>query len=103
MEAIVLDRPVVVLNAPTNLRALVEAGVALGVPVGADPTDVLQAALGGEASRAALRSARERYRPRLAFGTDGAATARILALVREVAGAASTPRAGDGHVRVMGP
>jgi glycosyltransferase involved in cell wall biosynthesis len=103
VEAIVLDRPVIVLNAPTNLRALVEAGVALGVPVGDDPTDVLRRALFDEGTRAALRAARERYRPQIAFGTDGAATARILELVREVAGAAPAPTTGEGHVRVMGP
>lgn len=104
VEAVVLDRPVVVLNAPTNLRALVEAGVALGVPVGDDPTDVLRRALFDEETRAALRTARERYRPQIAFGTDGAATARILGLVREVAGVRPTrTAAGGGHVRVMGP
>jgi glycosyltransferase involved in cell wall biosynthesis len=104
VEALVLDRPVVVLNAPTNLRALVETGVALGVPVGDDPTDVLRRALFDEETRAALRAARERYRPQIAFGTDGGATARILGLVREMASAAPAGKAGNGgHVRVMGP
>ena len=35
VEALVLGRPVVVLNMPTHLRALVDAGVALGVAAGA--------------------------------------------------------------------
>ena len=101
VEAIVLDRPVVVLSAPTNLRALVEAGVALAVPVGEDPTDALRRALFDADTREALRVAREAYRPQVAFGTDGAATARIVALLREVASAEGA--AEGGHVRVMGP
>jgi UDP-N-acetylglucosamine 2-epimerase len=86
VEALVLERPVVVLNAPTNLRAMVEAGVALGVPVGADPTDALRRALVDESTREQLRVARARYRPQIAFGADGGATARILDLVRSTAG-----------------
>ena len=96
VEAVVLDRPVVVLNAPTNLRALVEAGVALGVPVGDDPTDALRRALFDEGTRAsAARGAREVPAARSRSATDGAATARILDLVREVAGAG--PRADGGR------
>jgi CDP-Glycerol:Poly(glycerophosphate) glycerophosphotransferase len=85
VEAIVLDRPVVVLNMPTNLRAMVEAGVALGVAVLADPTETLRRVLFDEETRTALRAARERYRPLVAFGTDGGATTRILNLVRKAA------------------
>jgi hypothetical protein len=104
VEAVVLDRPVVVLNAPTNLRSLVDAGVALAVPLGDDPMSVLRLALFDETTRAALRAARQRYRPQVAFGADGAATARILRLVREVAQAPPAAGAADeGHVRVMGP
>ena len=103
VEAIVLDRPVIVLSAPTNLGALVEAGVALAVPAGEDPTDVLRRALFDEGTREALRLAREAYRPQVAFGTDGAATARIVALLREAAGAGVEGAPVQGHVRVMGP
>ena len=96
VEALVLDRPVVVLNAPTNLRALVEAGVALGVPVGADPTDALRRALFDPGTRADACARRARATAReIAFGTDGGATARILALVREAAGRPG--RAGGGR------
>jgi hypothetical protein len=91
VEALVLDKPVLVLNAPTNLRAMVEAGVALGVPVGDDPTDRLYRVLFDQGTREVLRAARERYRPEIAFGDDGAATARILALVRTVAGRPPAP------------
>src|SRR4029453_7461743 len=103
VEAIVLDRPVVVLSAPTNLRALVEAGVALAVPVGEDPADALRRALFDADTREALRVAREAYRPQVAFGTDGAATARIVALLREVAAAGAEGAAAQGRVRVMEP
>jgi hypothetical protein len=105
VEALVLERPVVVLNAPTNLRAMVEAGVALGVPVGADPTDALRRALFDPGTREALRAARARYRSEIAFGADGAATARILDLVRAVAGVpvAGRAAAAGGHGRVRTP
>jgi len=105
VEALVLERPVVVLNAPTNLRAMVEAGVALGVAVGADPTDALRRALFDETTREGLRAARARYRPQIAYGTDGGATARILALVRSTAGVPATAgaAAAGGHGRVRTP
>src|SRR5262249_1796124 len=103
VEAIVLDKPVVILNAPTNLREMVEEGVALAVPAGDDPTDALRRALSDGPTREALAAARARYRPQIAYGEDGRATARILALVREVAaGSAGTARAG-GHGRVREP
>jgi hypothetical protein len=51
-----------------------------------------------EAAREELRAARARYRPEIAFGTDGGATARILTLVRSTAGrpavAGAAPREG---------
>src|SRR6185295_14486511 len=37
VEALVLGRPVVVLNMPTNLAEMVEQGMALGVAEGGDP------------------------------------------------------------------
>jgi glycosyltransferase involved in cell wall biosynthesis len=99
VEAIVLDKPVVVLNAPTNLRDMVDEGVALGVPAGEDPTDALRRALFDAATREALAAARARYRPQIAYGEDGGATARILALVREVA---APPRARPGRAGMVG-
>jgi hypothetical protein len=105
VEALVLERPVVVVNAPTNLRAMVEAGVALGVPVGADPTDVLRRALFDDGTRESLRAARARYRPQIAYGADGGATARIVTLVRGTAGVplAGAAAAAGGHGRVRTP
>jgi hypothetical protein len=52
-----------------------------------------------------LRAARARYRSEIAFGADGAATARILDLVRAVAGVpvAGRAAAAGGHGRVRTP
>jgi hypothetical protein len=83
VEALVLDRPVVVLNMPTNLREMVEAGAALGVERGADPRPALEAVLGDEATRARLARGRREYLEDVASGVDGRATERVLALIRE--------------------
>jgi hypothetical protein len=85
VEALVLDRPVVVLSMPTHLRELVEAGAALGVPAGQDPTAALRDMLFDEAVRARLGPARARYLRYVAQGVDGGATARIVGLLRETA------------------
>lgn len=86
VEALVLDRPVLVLNMPTNLRELVEAGVGYGVPEGVDPKPALWALLFDEPTRERLAQARADYRPVLAAGQDGRATARIVDLLRQAAG-----------------
>jgi UDP-N-acetylglucosamine 2-epimerase len=85
VEALVLGRPVVVLSMPTHLRELVEAGAALGVPAGQDPTAALRDMLFDEAVRARLGQARARYLRHVAQGVDGGATARIVGLLRETA------------------
>jgi glycosyltransferase involved in cell wall biosynthesis len=85
VEALVLGRPVVILNTPTNLRALVDAGAALGVPLGEDPVAALRRALFDPTTREALAKARARYLSDVAHGVDGGATSRILALLRAVA------------------
>jgi hypothetical protein len=85
VEALVLGRPVIVLNMPTHLGDLVEAGVALGVPAGGDPRPCLEAALHDGATRAGFDAARDRYLSELAMGVDGKATERILTLLRETA------------------
>lgn len=86
VEALVLGRPVLILNMPTNLREIVEAGAALGVAVGEDPLPALRALLFDAATRERLDAARERYLSHVARGVDGGATGRILALIRETAG-----------------
>jgi hypothetical protein len=83
VEALVLDRPLVILNMPTNLRAMVDAGVALGVSEGEDPRPALEAVLSDPVVRARLAEARARYLDDVARGVDGRATARILDLLRE--------------------
>lgn len=85
VEALVLGLPVVVLQHPTHLRALVEAGVALGVAPGADPAPTLERALFDPATRDALAAARGRYVDDVACGADGQAVRRILDLIQSSA------------------
>ncbi len=93
VEALVLDRPVLVLGMPTNLRELVEAGAALGVEAGADPQPALRALLFDDATRDALEQARARYRQHVAGGLDGRATERLVELLREAARRGAAPDA----------
>lgn len=85
VEALVMDRPVLVLNMPTNLAEMVEQGMALGVGKGEDPEDALRLLLFDAETQAALRRARERYLQDVAHGADGRATERLLGLVRKLA------------------
>ena len=85
VEALVLDRPVLVLEMPSHLRELVEAGAALGVGVGANSTPALRELLFDEAVRRRLAQGRQGYLGYVAQGVDGRATARIVALLRETA------------------
>jgi Capsule polysaccharide biosynthesis protein len=89
VEALVLGRPVVVLNMPTHLRELVEQGVAVGVAATEDPAPTLQAVLFDAATATRLAAARARYLSDFAMGVDGGATRRIAALLRETAGLAA--------------
>ena len=89
VEALVLGRPVLILNMPSNLREMVERGVALGAKTGEDPADAVRRLLFDPATREDLSAARTRYLPEIAFGLDGGATRRMLALIREAAGAAA--------------
>jgi UDP-N-acetylglucosamine 2-epimerase len=86
VEALVLGRPVVILNMPTNLSEMVEAGAALGVAAGADPRPLLGRALDDPATKQRLQEARRAYLGDVASGVDGRATERLLALLRETAG-----------------
>ena len=98
VEALVLGRPVLILQMPTNLRALVEEGVALGVPAGEDPAPLLRRLLFDPATREGLEAARRRYLTEVAAGVDGAATRRIVALIAATAGASSADRPADSGV-----
>ncbi|MGE0452861.1 MAG: UDP-N-acetylglucosamine 2-epimerase [Vicinamibacteria bacterium] len=85
VEALVLGRPVLILNMPTNLAEMVEAGAALGVAAGEDPAAALRAALDDPQARDRLAQARARYLHDVAAGVDGQATARLLRLLEEMA------------------
>jgi UDP-N-acetylglucosamine 2-epimerase len=85
VEALVLDRPVLILNAPTNLREMVERGVALAVDEGEDPAAAVEALLFDEPTRRRLDEARSRYLEDVARGVDGGATRRIVSLLRRTA------------------
>jgi hypothetical protein len=98
VEALVLGRPVLILQMPTNLRALVDDGVALGVAAGHDPAPVLRRILFDPGTRGALETARRRYLSEVAAGVDGGATRRILALIADTAGARGGDRPARGGV-----
>ncbi len=85
IEALVVRRPVIVLNMPTNLRALVQSGAALGVNAGEDPRPALEKVLFDSDTRAHLDIARRRYLEEVACGVDGKATERLLELIRKTA------------------
>jgi glycosyltransferase involved in cell wall biosynthesis len=94
VEALAVGRPVLLLNMPSNMRELVDEGVALGVSEGEDPGPALRALLFDAPTQARLASARERYLSRVACGIDGRATERLLKLLRETAnGRGPGPRA----------
>jgi hypothetical protein len=88
VEALVLGRPVLVLNMPTNLAEIVEQGMALGVAAGQDAGPALRRLLFDADTRVALERARARHLQDVAHGLDGRATERILALIRGLAGLA---------------
>ena len=73
-EALVLGRPVLVVNLPNNLSALVERGVALGASI----EDALRKLLFDEGARKELEEKRKEYIQEFAFGADGRSTERIV-------------------------
>jgi len=85
VEALVLDRPVLILNSPTNLGEMVERGVALSVDEGGNPAPALRALLFDQPTRRRLAEARSRYLEDVARGVDGSATRRIVSLLRRTA------------------
>ena len=84
-EALVLGRPVMVVNLPSNLSALVERGVALGVQRGESIEDRLRGLLFDGELRLELERQRRKYMEEFAYGADGSSTARIVNAIREVA------------------
>ncbi len=84
-EALVLGRPVLVVNLPGNLDALVERGVAIGVPRGEAIEPALRKLLFDAAAARELESARRDYIQEFAFGADGRSTERIVESLFQVA------------------
>jgi UDP-N-acetylglucosamine 2-epimerase len=77
-EALVLGRPVLVLNLPGNLGPLVDRGVALGVRRGESIAKALEALLFDAETARALETKRKEYIRDFAFGADGRSTERIV-------------------------
>jgi len=84
-EALVLGRPVLVVNLPSNLSPLVERGVALGARGGEEIRRQLDRFLRDGAARANLSERRREYIQEFAFGADGRSTERIVEALRQTA------------------
>lgn len=83
-EALVLGRPVLVVNLPSNLDALVERGVALGVNRGEPIGPALSKLLSDDDVRRELERTRKEYIQEFAFGADGRSTERIVEALFEL-------------------
>ena len=84
-EALVLDRPVMVINLPSNLSALVERGAALGVRSGDPIEPPLRRFLFDRDLCQELERQRKKYLEEFAYGADGSSTARIVTAIRKAA------------------
>ncbi len=88
-EALVLGRPVVVVNLPSNLASLVDRGVALGVARGASIEAALRRLFFEDRLARQLEEKRKVYLREFAFGADGRSTERIVGAILETAVARS--------------
>lgn len=84
-EALVLGRPVLVVNLPSNLGPLVERRVALGAWQGDPIEDRLRSLLFRKEVTSELEKRRKDYIQEFAFGADGGSTERIIQALRETA------------------
>jgi len=80
-EALVLRRPVLIVNLPCNLQLLVERGLAQGVLRGEDMVEPIQRLL----TSAGAAKDRTDLGQEFAYGTDGGSTQRILQALWETA------------------
>jgi len=80
-EALVLGRPVLVVNLPNNLDALVERGVALGVFRGEPIETAIRKLVFDDGVARELERMRKEYIQEFAFGADGRSTERIVEAV----------------------
>ena len=92
-EALVLGRPVLVVNLPSNLSALVERGVAVGVRRGEPMEPQLRRLLFDRELGQELEARRKKYIEEFAFGADGSSTARIVDAIREASDEGERTRA----------
>jgi len=81
-EALVLGRPVLVVNLLSNLGPLVERGVALGARRGDSIEQRLRSLLYDENVVSELEARRKEYIREFAFGADGGSTERIVEALR---------------------
>jgi UDP-N-acetylglucosamine 2-epimerase len=89
-EALVLGRPVLVLNLPGNLGPLVDRGVALGVRRGESIAKALDALLFDAETARSLETQRKEYIREFAFGADGRSTERVVeCILNEIDGGKS--------------
>jgi len=84
-EALVLGRRVLVVNLPSNLDALVDKGVAVGVRRGDSILAGLERLLFDEDAARAVEEKRRDYIQEFASGADGRSTERIVAAILETA------------------
>jgi len=84
-EALVLGRPVLVVNLPSNLGALVGRGVALGAFQGQSLEAPLRKLLYEAEFAREFERRRRDYLMEFAFGADGLSTERIMDALRRVA------------------
>jgi hypothetical protein len=84
-EALVLGKPVLVVNLPSNLGPLVKRGVALGVYRGESIESQVRKMLLEEEHAREFEQKRREYLMEFAFGADGLSTTRIVTALREVA------------------
>ena len=73
-----LGRPVLVVNLPNNLDALVRRGVALGVSRGEPIEAAIRKLLFDDGVARKLERTRKEYIQEFAFGADGHSTERIV-------------------------
>lgn len=84
-EALVLGKPVLVVNLPSNLSALVDRRVALGVHRGESIEAQLRRLLFDRGVGRELEARRRSYLQEFASGADGRSTSRIVSAIQELA------------------
>ena len=84
-EALVLGRPVLVVNLPSNLSPLVDRGAARGVARRESIDEALATLLYDDEAIEHLAKKREEYIQEFAYGADGKSTERMVQAIEELA------------------